>query len=183
MWNEKQIIKDCKKKNRKAQKVLYQNFSAMFLGICMRYAVDKSEAENVLQEGFLKIFRNVDKFQNIEKTGAFIAWMKTIIVNTAISSYKKNSKHLFHKDIDEIGEYTMTENYSTADFTMSELLNVIKTLPDGYRMVFNLYAIEGYKHKEIAKMLNINISTSKTQYIRAKLLLQKKLEILKKMPI
>ncbi|MCK4749141.1 MAG: RNA polymerase sigma factor, partial [Bacteroidales bacterium] len=111
----------------------------------------------------------------------FINWMKKIMVNTAITHYHRNLKHHYHQDIDDIRETDIEgASLNTAEFTNEELSNVIKKLPHGYRMVFNLYALEGYKHKEIAVMLEIDVNTSKSQYSRAKGLIRKKLGTLKK---
>ncbi len=180
MFDEKKIIELISKNDRKAQKELYQRFAAAFLGICIRYANDKSDAENILQDGFIKIFKNI---KQCKKASSLTSWMKRTIVNTAITHYRKNLKYKFNRNIDEIQENRFAEKKSDSDFTISELMGVIKKLPRGYRVVFNLYAIEGYKHKEIAKLLNIDISTSKSQYSRAKKIIREKLEILKKVPV
>ncbi len=172
MYNEKEIIDGCKKQNRKAQKMLYDRFSSKFLGVCMRYAKDKQEAEDILQEGFLKIFERINQFNF---TGAFEGWMRRIIVNTAITNYRKNLKHYNHSNIDDVYEYEQEVNTDDLEFSMEEMLRVIQTLSPGYKMVFNLFAIEGYPHKEIAEMLNIDIATSKSQYSRARKIVQYRL--------
>ncbi|MCX7861893.1 MAG: RNA polymerase sigma factor [Bacteroidales bacterium] len=176
MYNEKEIIEGCKKQNRKAQKMLYERYSSKFLGICMRYAKDRQEAEDILQDAFLKIFERIDQFNY---SGAFEGWMRRIIVNTAISNYRKNLKHYHHYDIDEIKEYEEDINTEELEFTLEEMLKVIQSLSPGYRMVFNLYAIEGYAHKEIAEMLGIDIATSKSQYSRARKIIQYRLSIIR----
>ena len=176
--DEKILIEKCKKKDNRAQKYLFDKYSPILLGICIRYCKNITEAEDILQEGFIKIFYNLDYY---EGKGSFEGWMKRIVVNTAISYYHKNLKHRYQQDITDIQETSIENNkYETSEFTKDELLNVIQSLPDGYRMAFNLYAIEGYKHKEIAEMLEIDISTSKSQYFRARLQIQKKLKKLKK---
>lgn len=172
MYNEKEIIEGCKKQNRKAQKMLYDRFSSKFLGVCMRYAKDKPEAEDILQEGFLKIFERIDQYNF---SGAFEGWMRRIIVNTAISNYRKNLKHYNHSNIDDIYEFEQEISDPDVEFSMEEMLRVIQSLSPGYRMVFNLFAIEGYSHKEIAEMLGIDIATSKSQYSRARKIVQYKL--------
>lgn len=176
--SEAEIIKRCIKKDRKAQRYLYKIYAPVLLGMCMRYVVNRAEAEDILQEAFVKIFFNVKNFSG---TGSFEGWMKRIVINTAITHYHKNLKRRYHYDVSDMYDLKSDEaEFGHAEFTQEELLNVISTLPDGYRMVFNLYAIEGYKHKEIAKMLDVDINTSKSQFSRARKLLQKKLEALKK---
>ncbi len=179
MMNEQQLIEQCKKQNSKAQKILYDRYAGLFLGICMRYVYERSEAEDILQEGFLKIFTKIKEF---EGRGSFEGWMKRVIVNTAITHYHRNSKHnKHHYDIGDVQETKFeNETYKESEFTGDELLKVINSLPEGYKMIFNLYAIEGYKHKEISALLKIDINTSKSQYSRAKKLIRKKLEHLKK---
>jgi DNA-directed RNA polymerase specialized sigma24 family protein len=153
MMSDQQIIEGCAKHDRKAQQVLYDKYSRFLLGVCMRYATDKSEAEDILQDSFLKIFFNIKDFSG---TGSFIGWLRKIAVNTAIS---------FEEDF----------------FTSDELYKVLNELPAGYRMVFNLYAVEGYKHKEIGEILGIDTNTSKSQYSRAKAVIRDKLEKLGKL--
>jgi RNA polymerase sigma factor (sigma-70 family) len=178
MLTEEEIILRCIKRDRKAQKLLYYKYAAIMLGICSRYVADRTEAEDILQDGFLKIFLNIEEF---ESRGSFEGWMKRIMINTAITYYHKNLKYNQQLDIDEINETHIEGNdYETAEYTIEELQKVITSLPAGYRMVFNLFAIEGYKHKDIADMLGIDINTSKSQFSRARRLIQKKLEELKK---
>ncbi len=176
-----QIVKKCKAYDKKAQKELYDVYSPVLFGICLRYSKSEAEAEDVLQEGFVKILTKINDFKDI---GSFEGWMKRIIVNTAISFYYKNKKYNETYDIDEITEKN-TENYvwGNEDFTKEELLKVINNLPEGYRVIFNMYAIEGYKHKEIAEKLNISHNTSKSQYLRAKERIREKLEQLSKIKI
>ena len=179
MLSEDQLIERCKKQDRAAQKILYNQYAGLMLAICMRYVYERSEAEDILQEGFLKVFQKINKF---EGRGSFEGWLKRVFVNTAITHYHKSSKHnKYHYEIGDVQE-TKFENikYSESEFTKDELFNVVNSLPEGYKVVFNLYAIEGYKHKEIGKLLNIDINTSKSQYSRAKKLIRKKLNSLKK---
>jgi RNA polymerase sigma factor (sigma-70 family) len=178
MLDEKQIIDGCCKKDRTAQKALFDRYKSILLGVCIRYSDRREEAEDILQDGFVKIFV---KIQDFAHKGSFINWMKKIMINTAITHYHRNLKHQYHKDIDDIRETDITgKEFEMAEFTREELLNVITNLPEGYRMVFNLYAIEGYKHKEIASLLEIDVNTSKSQYSRARSLIRKKLHALKK---
>jgi RNA polymerase sigma factor (sigma-70 family) len=174
MQSVEQIIKKCIKNDRKAQRKLYDRYASVLLGICYRYMHDKQAAEDVLQEAFVKIFKNLKQY---EGKGSFEGWLKRIAVNTSISHIRKNKKHDFNQDITEIQESKLSD-YSTedAEFTHDELLKVIQALPLGYRTIFNMFAIEGYKHREIAEMLEIDISTSKSQFSRARKLIQEKLE-------
>jgi RNA polymerase sigma-70 factor (ECF subfamily) len=179
MISDQQIIEGCAKHERKAQQLLYDRYSRFLLGICLRYAVDKAEAEDILQESFLKIFFNIDEFSG---TGSFIGWLRKVAVNTAITHYHKNLKYRYHVEIEEyVSAETGTESFEDDFFTSEELYIVLNELPAGYRMVFNLYAVEGYKHKEIAEMLGIDTNTSKSQYSRARAALREKLETLGRM--
>ena len=167
------IIERCKSQDRKAQKELYDVYSPVLFGICIRYSKSSTDAEDILQEGFVKIFTKINNFKG---DGSFEGWMRRIIVNTAISHYHKNKKHNDNYDITEINETDVDGySYNSDEYTKEELLSVIDNLPAGYKMVFNLYAIEGYKHKEIGEMLNINANTSKSQYSRAKEKIREKL--------
>jgi RNA polymerase sigma-70 factor (ECF subfamily) len=172
------IIEKCKSYDKKAQKELYDVYSPVLFGICLRYSDSTFEAEDVLQEGFIKIFTKINNFKG---DGSFEGWMRKIIVNTAISNYHKNKKHNSVLNIDKVTE-TNDENsmFNSEEFTQEELFSVINNLPEGYKMVFNLYAVEGYKHKEIAELLNINENTSKSQYSRAKDKIKEALEQISK---
>jgi RNA polymerase sigma factor (sigma-70 family) len=173
MNSDSDILKGCIKAKPGAQRELYERHSRLLLGICIRYAGSVEEAEDILQEGFVKIFKNISHFKG---EGSLIAWMRRIMINTAITAYHKSLKHRYHDDIGDIRETDMTNvEWSDSDFTAEELKNVIQRMPDGYRMVFNLYAIEGYKHREIAGMLGIDENTSKSQYSRARKWLQERL--------
>jgi RNA polymerase sigma-70 factor (ECF subfamily) len=173
MEANEQLIKACAKGKREAQKELYDKFSSHLYAICLRYTNHRDEAEDVLQESFVKIFNHIAQY---EHTGSFVAWMKRIAINTAITFYHKNKKHNNNYDYDLVIEkQDDIYEYNAAEFTMEELMAVIQELSPGYKMVFNLYAIEGYKHREIAEILEIDINTSKSQYSRAKKILQDKL--------
>lgn len=178
MYSEKELIYKCINNEKRAQRELYDRFAPVLLGICRRYAGSISEAEDILQESFVKIYANIAGFSG---TGAFEGWLKRITVNTAITHYHKNKKHQETYDITEVQEIKIkSTGINDADFTKEELLKIIDALPDGYKMIFNLYAIEGYKHREIAEMLKIDINTSKSQYSRARKLIKEKLQELTK---
>lgn len=174
MMSDQQIIDGCVRHDRRAQQELYDRYSHFLLGICLRYAADKAEAEDILQESFLKIFFNIRDFSG---TGSFIGWLRKVAVNTAITHYHRNLKFRFHVEIEEyVSVETGVSSFEEDFFTSEELFMVLNDLPAGYRMVFNMYAIDGYKHKEIAGILGIDTNTSKSQYSRAKAALREKLD-------
>ncbi|MBG0861318.1 MAG: RNA polymerase sigma factor [Bacteroidales bacterium] len=179
MMSDQQIIEGCAKHDRKAQQLLYERYSRLLLGICLRYAGDRAEAEDILQESFLKIFFNIKDYSG---TGSFVGWLRKVAVNTAITHYHKNLKFRYHIEIEEyVSVETGISSFEEDFFTSDELFKVLNELPAGYRMVFNLYAIEGYKHKEIAELLGIDTNTSKSQYSRAKAAIREKLDKLGKL--
>jgi RNA polymerase sigma factor (sigma-70 family) len=179
MMSDQQIIEGCARHERKAQKLLYEKYSRLLLGICMRYASDKAEAEDILQDSFLKIFFRIGDYSG---TGSFIGWLRKVVVNTAITHYHLNLKYRYHVDIEDyVSVESGVSGFEEDFFTSDELYKVLNELPGGYRMIFNLYAVEGYKHKEIAKMMKIDTSTSKSQYSRAKAVIRDKLAKLGKL--
>lgn len=171
------IIKGCQRNKIKYQKMLYDRFADTMFGICLRYAKTKEEAEDIFQEGFIKVFKYVDKYRH---TGSFEGWVRKIFLNTAISNFRNNKHKYYHAQIEVTERNLPLVEYEELSYTEEELLSVINELPDGYRLVFNLFVIEGYKHKEIAKMLDIDESTSKTQLFRARRLLQERLMMISK---
>jgi RNA polymerase sigma-70 factor (ECF subfamily) len=142
----------------------------------MRYAKNKDEAEDILQEGFIKVFLNIEGFR---REGSFEGWVKRIMINTAITHNKQNLKHQYQTDISEIEESHIVEELKNDDDAVklprAKLMETIQTLPEGYKMVFNLYVFEKYTHKEIAKMLRISDNTSKSQLSKARRLLATKI--------
>jgi RNA polymerase sigma-70 factor (ECF subfamily) len=150
---------------------IYHLYSKKMYGVCLRYARNAEEAKDILHDGFLKVFSSLDNYKG---TGSFEGWIRRIMVNTAINTYRLYSSRCFFVDdeseIEIADEITIDDNISHSD-----LIKHINSLPDGYRIVFNLYVIEGYKHSEIAEMLGITESTSKTQLFKARKLLMKKL--------
>jgi RNA polymerase sigma-70 factor (ECF subfamily) len=173
MFSEEEIIIECIKGNRKAEKHLYTKYSALFYAICLRYTQSREEAEDVLITGFTSIFESLPMYK---KQGSFEGWMKRIMINTAINHYRANKKHLLDLDLEEIDTLNEISQKTYQDINIKDILNQIQRMPQGYKQIFNLYAIEGYKHTEIAEMLNISESTSKTQYAKAKKWLQCHLE-------
>lgn len=171
-WNENVLITQCLKENPLAQRHLYEKYSKKFYTICMRYCQDEEDAKDVLQNGFVKIYTKLDTYNF---SGSFEGWMKRIITNTAIEFYRKK---INFQDIEEIKVQNESAIIETSEIDVKEFLKIIQSLPDGYRMVFNLYAMEGFNHQEIAKKLNISEGTSKSQLSRARAILQKKIEAL-----
>jgi RNA polymerase sigma factor (sigma-70 family) len=179
MMSDQQIIDGCVRHERKAQQLLYDKYSRFMLGVCLRYVGDKAEAEDILQDSFLKIFLNIKDYSG---SGSFSGWLRKIAVNTAITHYHKNLKYRYHVDIEEyVSDETGVVSFEEDFYTSDELYRVLNELPAGYRMIFNLYAIEGYMHKEIAEILKIDTNTSKSQYSRAKAVIRGKLEKLRKL--
>lgn len=158
--------------DRSAQKAIFDKYSSRLMGVCMRYAVDQPAAEDILQEGFIKAFKNLSKFRN---EGSFEGWLRRIMVNTAIEIYRKKN-HLY--PVLEIETQTERVTYDNvlSDLAAEDIMNMVMNLSPGYRTVFNLYAVEGYSHKEIAEQLNISEGTSKSQLARARYILMKKVE-------
>jgi len=177
MNGEKDILSGCIRGKQSAQRKLFEKYSRLLLGVCNRYASCIEEAEDIMQEGFVKIFLNIKNFKG---EGSLVAWMRRIMINTAITHYHKMLKHRYHEDLENVSELKFEEtNWEEADFSREELFNVIHQMPQGYRQVFNLYAVEGYKHREIAEILKIDENTSKSQYSRARRWLQERLVNLK----
>lgn len=172
MIHDSEIIRGCQKGSLKMQRVLYERFAPKMLGVCLRYARDKEEAEDMLQEGFIKVFLKLGEFRG---DGSFEGWIRRIMINTAINYYMRFRKHLYQQDIKEIEEITEDQHVAFDHLHVKDLLALVQSLPSGYRTVFNLYEIEGYQHKEIAEMMEISVSTSKTQLLHARRLLQKRL--------
>jgi RNA polymerase sigma factor (sigma-70 family) len=172
MVSESEIIKGCVKGNRKYQEMLYKKYSSTMMGVCMRYFRKRDEAEDCLQEGFIKVFNSLDTYKG---DGSFEGWIRKTMINTALNIYKTNLKYSNHTDIDDLKDVIADKNDNTDNISAQHLLKLIQDLPDGYRMVFNLYTIEGYSHKEISTMLNISEGTSKSQLSRARNMLQQNL--------
>lgn len=169
---DEELVKGCVANNPIVQKRLYEKYARKMFGVCLRYTNDKDEAEDVLQNGFIKVFAKLDTFKN---TGSLEGWIRKIIVNTALNHYRESKASMFDADIDEVAYMIPGVNNVSDTVNEKELLKLIQSLPPGFRAVFNLFAIEGYSHKEIAKELNITEGTSKSQFARARAALQKAL--------
>jgi RNA polymerase sigma factor (sigma-70 family) len=165
------LLDGCKKGDRKAQESLYKALASKMMGVCMRYAKDTFEAEDILQMGFVKVFRKVSEFRS---DGSFEGWIRRIMVNTAIETYRKNLRSLNVVDIDEVYDQPQS-TFDMGKLELNDLMKLVQQLSNGYRIVFNMYAIEGYSHKEIAKELGISEGASKSQLSRARAILKDKI--------
>lgn len=168
----KDLIIDCICGKHKAQKKLFEIFAPKMLTVCLRYAKNKMQAEDMLQEGMIKVFH---KLSDYKQEGSFEGWIRKVMVNTCLDALRKETKHQMHSDVSEVDYMVSSNDYLLEGLMAEDLILLIQTLPTGYRTVFNLYALEGYSHKEIADQLGITESTSKSQYSRAKVFLQEKL--------
>ena len=166
---EAQLIKALRQEDARAQRQVYEKYGPRMLGVCFRYLGDEMTAEDVMVEGFLKVFGKIDQFSG---DGSFEGWIRRIMVNEALGLLRKRKQmpeDILSDEAASIPDY----NYADQHIETQELLDIIEKLPVGYRTVFNLYAIEGYAHSEIAGLLGITESTSKSQLHRARALLQK----------
>lgn len=168
-----QLINKCKEGDRRAQEELYRLYSPMLMGVCLRYASNKEEAEDFLQEGFIKIYANLYQYRPI---GSFSSWLRKVVVNVALQKLRRKKTPFADVEIDRIADAVESTEDIFSQFGAKMLIRLIQQLPDGYRTVFNMYVIEGYSHKEIAAQLGINEATSKSQLSRAKAALRKMLE-------
>ena len=166
---EEAILKGCLKKEAAAQRELYNRYSPKMLAVCYRFAHNREDAEDMLQEGFIKVFSQVHTF---ESRGAFEGWIRRIIVHTCINILKKNKKFNESVDIIHATGVQVREESVPSIIQAKQVVECIRLLPIGYRTVLNLYALEGYNHREIAGMLDIEESTSRSQYTRAKAMLE-----------
>src|ERR1700693_6375128 len=166
---EEAILQGCLKNEATAQRELYNRYSPKMLAVCYRFAHNREDAEDMLQEGFIKVFSQMHTFQN---QGAFEGWVRRIIVHTCINVLKKNKKFNESVDIIHATAVQVREESVPSIVQAKQIVECIRMLPVGYRTVLNLYAIEGYSHREIGTMLEIEESTSRSQYTRAKAMLQ-----------
>ncbi|ANE50165.1 RNA polymerase sigma factor [Flavisolibacter tropicus] len=168
MISDTDLIEGCQREDRKMQQQLYQRFAPKMYGVCLRYAGNIEEAEDILQEGFIKVFRKIGSFRG---EGSFEGWIRRIFVNTAIEHFRRKS---YLQPITEREETTVENKYLSVLDSLAEkdIINLVQQLSPGYRTVFNMYVIEGYTHKQIAEMLGISEGTSKSQLSRAKSILQ-----------
>lgn len=166
-----QLIKNCKKKDSQAQAELYKRYASVLFSVCLKYAPNYAEAEDILQDAFMTIFDKIHQYTN---KGSFEGWLKRIVINTALQRYRKPGVFnlVNEENIKEV-EVEIEEDTIPIDF----LLKIIQELPDRYRMVFNLYVMDDHSHKEIAMLLNISQGTSKSNLARARVILKNKIEM------
>jgi len=165
---EKQLVDECKNGDAHAQQEIYDRFSKAMFVICQRYSKSQMEAEDILQDAFIKVFKNISQYRGEATLGA---WIKKTVINTALNSQRSKLYMFPMTDISEL-ENENEGDFSLSRFHLNELLVMIQSLPEGCQIIFNLFAIEGFSHKEIAERLEISEGTSKSQYARARQLLR-----------
>lgn len=170
--DERTLIEGCRRQDRTVQRLLYERYAGKLFVVCKRYIKDADEAEDVLQDSFIKIFKHIDTFRF---ECPLEAWLKRIVINTALKHLRKQKPWENTYDIDDLAPRLLQADESLPALNYQYLLQLIQELPPGCRTIFNLYAIEGYNHPEIAELLGISEGTSKSQFFRARALLQQKL--------
>lgn len=170
---DQELVQRCLKGDREAQKQLFKTYAGPMMSVCLRYCDSREEAEDVLQDGFIRVFEKMAQWNN---TGPLGGWIRTIMINTSLNYLRVANKWRDNTDIEAAEELRSDDASALQQMSANDLMNLIKTMPAGYRTVFNLFAVEGYGHKEIGEMLGISENTSKTQFLKAKLWLQKALE-------
>lgn len=170
--SDRKLVKECVRGNPAAQRALYERFSGKMYGLCLRYAKNEQLAQDILQDGFIRVYEKLSSFRN---EGSLEGWIRRLIVNVAIRACQRQARMYVVTDLEEAASQAGPEEIE-GSFAQQELLDMIQDLPDGYRLVFNLYAIEGYTHKEVAQKLNISEGTSKSQLSRARKALQQMIE-------
>ncbi|MBL7940429.1 MAG: sigma-70 family RNA polymerase sigma factor [Flavobacteriales bacterium] len=167
---DEQLASGCVNGDPIAQKALYQQFARKMMSICMRYAHDRDQAQDILQDGFVKVFQKMDHYRG---DGPLGGWIARTMVNTALDHIRRNKPYDHSLDLTEAEHLHSEDEHVLSGMTTDELMELIQALPAGYRTVFNLFAIEGYPHKDIAEMLGISENTSKSQFMKARAYLRK----------
>ncbi|MBL0015662.1 MAG: RNA polymerase sigma factor [Bacteroidetes bacterium] len=170
---DSELIVGCLDGSRRHQKALYDRYSPYMMGVCMRYASSQAEAEDLLQDGFVTVFRKLGSFEGRGELGA---WMRRIFLNTALMNFRKQKHIQQQMELDAVKQVADAGEDPFSAVSAAELMGMMQLLPAGARMVFNLYAVEGFEHHEIAEQLGISVGTSKSQYSRARSLLKERLE-------
>jgi RNA polymerase sigma-70 factor (ECF subfamily) len=168
MSDNNKLIKDCLHGKPAAQRALYEQYAGSMLGVCYRFTKSVNDAEDVLQEGFVKVFRHLQQYKSEGELGA---WIRRIMVTTAINYLKKHSRYQADLSFSDMGLHPVSLDNPDVLLDAKDLADIVRQLPAGYQTIFNLYAIEGYNHVEIGKMLGISEGTSRSQYSRARALL------------
>lgn len=167
------LVIECVKGDSRAQRMLFERFSKKMLGVCMRYAKSTEQAEDVLQDGFIKVFSKLNDFKH---DGSLEGWIRRIMVNTSLDQIRKENKLLGNISLDNV-DYKLQDNaFVLENLAAKDLMKMVQSMPVGYKVVFNMFAIEGYSHKEISEHLGISENTSKSQYSRARAYLRERLE-------
>ena len=174
-----ELVQGCLRENAQCQRAIFERYSARMMSVSLRYARNRSEAEDVLQEAFIKVFDNIEHFKF---KGSLEGWIRRIVVNTALRYFSRKSITHELAGIENLPEPAAPPS-AYSRLGEEELMRMINQLPDGYRLVFNMYAIEGYNHKEISEMLGIKESTSRSQLVKARKLLQSQLEKLQRIAV
>lgn len=172
-----ELAKRCTTGDREAQRVLFTQHSRLMMTVCLRYADNRQEAEDMLQEGFIKVFAHINQY---EGKGALGGWIRKVMVNTALNYLRQQKHHRKLADVEAAEEVEALDSDAVESMSADDLIKLISTMPSGYRTVFNLFAVEGYSHKEISEMMNITESTSKTQFLKARNWLMKNLTSIEK---
>jgi RNA polymerase sigma factor (sigma-70 family) len=171
--SEDEMLRGCKANEEHAQKFLFEKYSGIMTGVCMRYADSYEEAQDIVQDGFIKFFKKIGMFSG---KGSLEGWLRRIMVNTALDHLRSVKNERFKVDIDNVSYKLKQDESINSELNTEDLLKLVQSLPTGYRTVFNMYVIEGYTHREIGEELNISENTSKSQFSRARGILRKKLE-------
>lgn len=181
MLTDDELIKGCIRDEAASQKAVFDRYASRMLGVCYRFARNKADAEDILQDAFLKVFNKIKQFKS---EGSFEGWIRRIVVNTAIKKYSlaRYSKEFSGYEISDHNQ-PAADPAAYGHLTEKDLIGLINNLPDGYRLIFNLYVIEGYPHDEIAEMLGIQAGTSRSQLVKARLMLQKQILALQKVAV
>ncbi len=166
-------IKACAKGDRKAQEYIYKQYSSCVMGVCLRYTRNRDDADDVFQEAFIQIF---SKIQTVEKVEALGGWIRRLAVNTAINYYHKNKKFTAISGYEQVHHDDGSHSDMLSQMSAEDIMRLVDKLPDGYKLVFNLFVVEGFKHEEIAEMLKISVGTSKSQLFKAKNMLKELLQ-------
>jgi RNA polymerase sigma-70 factor (ECF subfamily) len=172
MYSDRELIEKCLAHEPKAQEALYKRFASRMYGVCLRFSRNTLEADDLLQEGFIKVFNYLKDYRF---EGSLEGWVRRTIVNTAINYHKHKAKELSEVSIEKMDSEAPVAEEAIDRMSADELLLLIQQLPEGYRVVFNLYVIEGYSHQEIGELLGISENTSKSQLSRARMSLQHKI--------
>jgi len=171
---EETIIRGCIANDRREQERLYRSYADEMYNVCLIYESDRDSVKDILQDAFIKVFKNIEQYN---RNGSLRGWIRRIVVNTALDHLRRKNQAGFAVDIDTINDDQLQSHQNASNLITKDIVAAVNRLPQGARLVFNLFGLEGYSHKEIAQMLEITEGTSKSQYSRARLLLQKWVEI------